>query len=148
MLLQATGTLLVLGHDGRVLRRFAPRERPLEAKLDAARLAVIDRVALSVFDLHSGRRLHRLALQLAGTGTPHLAGISGKVATYIAGAAVHLLDIKHGTDIVLAVPGIAPPVRAALTEAGLFYAYQEAHDRMPGRIAFVPRVELMRALAR
>ncbi len=73
-----------------------------------------------------------------------LGGAARGHAVYIAGAAVHLVNVATGRDRTLTFANTAPPVYAALTDAGLFVSYNQAYSRPHGRVVFIPQARLAR----
>lgn len=63
------------------------------------------------------------------------------------GAAFHMLRFSGGRDVVIRTPNATEPVLARLVPGGLFYAFNEAYSKRPGRLAFVTLSALDRALA-
>ena len=135
------GSLELLSLDGRVLKTFDVPS--VAAVLAGDDLVVLVQGELRDYSVASGELLHawplpnvyssghfcmlycadfRLTLDYAARG----------VVVYRLDGVVHLLRLRDGTDVT--VPGATA---AALTNAGLFYAYV-GEEPWPGRIRFVP----------
>ena len=69
------------------------------------------------------------------------------LAAYVVGAAVHVLRLSDGREIVIDTPNATGPVFARFVPNGLFYSFNESYAERPGRLAFVARSDLERALA-
>jgi hypothetical protein len=72
---------------------------------------------------------------------------AGDLALYVVGAAIHVLRLSDGRDVVIDTPNATEPIFARLVPNGLFYAFNVAYAKRPGRLVFVTRSELGRALA-
>jgi hypothetical protein len=70
----------------------------------------------------------------------------GDLVAYLVGDAVHLVRLSDGREIVIDTPNATGPVFARYVPGGLFYSYNESYDERPGRLVFVTRSELDRAL--
>jgi hypothetical protein len=66
---------------------------------------------------------------------------------YVVGVAIHVLRLSDGREIVIDTPNATEPALARFVPSGLFYSFNEAYDNRPGRLVFVTRSELERALA-
>ena len=80
-----------------------------------------------------------------------LEGTDGRLVIYTAGSSIHLLS--HGRERVMRTGArrlrrlrydVQRPVHAALTADGLYYCFNVADRRYPGRVVFVPRGALPR----
>lgn len=133
---------------GRGIRTFAfGPGSVLGAALDGARLLVLQSMRLTVLDLGSGRRMGSWPVRRGFGPAPQLEGAQGDLAAYVVGAAVHVLRLSDGREIVIDTPNATEPVFARFVRSGLFYSFNESYDKRPGRLAFVARSELERALA-
>jgi WD40-like Beta Propeller Repeat len=129
-------------------RTFWFQRAPLNAVFDGPRLFVQEPASLVVVDLANGRRRTVRWSAERGFGPPPvLADARADLAVYVVGAGVHVLRITDGEEIVADAPNATTPVLARLTSRGLFYSYNEANTRRPGRLVFVPREALERALS-
>ena len=77
---------------------------------------------------------------------PELEGARGDLAAYVVGAAVHVVRLSDGREIVIDTPNATEPVFARFVPSGLFYSFNESYRSRPGRLVFVSRLELERAL--
>ena len=140
-------TVRVFSPAGRI-RTFTLDGRPvLDAVLDGPRLVVLQRKQLTVFDLGSGHRRATWPVRLGFNSGAELEDAAGELALYVVGAAIHVLRLSDGRDVVIDTPNATEPVFARLVPNGLFYAFNVAYVKRPGRLAFVTRSELDRALA-
>jgi hypothetical protein len=140
-------TVRVFSPGGRVWT-FALDGRPvLDAALDGPRLVVLQRKQLTVFDLGTGHRRATWPVQLGFASGAELEDAAGDLALYVVGAAIHVLRLSDGRDVVIDTPNATEPVFARLVPDGLFYAFNVAYAKRPGRLAFVTLSELDRALA-
>ena len=78
---------------------------------------------------------------------PELEGVQGDLAAYVVGAAVHVVRLSDGREIVIDTPHATEPVFARFVPSGLFYSFNESYAKRAGRLVFVARPELERALA-
>jgi dipeptidyl aminopeptidase/acylaminoacyl peptidase len=137
--------VVVVSGDGRTVRRFSfGRNQARGAAVDGRRLAVLLRGRLVVYD--AGRRRASWPVVRGFGPPPVLEDVEGDLAVYVAGVAIHLVRLTDGRDIVIRIPHEAGPAFAELVPAGLFYAYNVAYSKPPGRVAFVTRADLLRAL--
>jgi hypothetical protein len=136
----------VLSPDGGI-RTFAfGGPRVLGAALDGRRLVVLQNTRLTVIDLGRDRRTASWPVRRGFGPDPKLEDAQGGLAAYVVGAAVHVLRVTDGREIVVDTPNAAEPVFARFVPGGLFYAFNESYRRRPGRLLFVARPELERAL--
>jgi hypothetical protein len=70
---------------------------------------------------------------------------AGDLVLYVAGAAIHVLRLSDGRDVVIHTPDATEPVFARLVSNGFFYAFNVAYAKRPGRLVFVTRADLDRA---
>jgi len=151
LLRRGDGALELRSAAGSLLRMFRV-DTPLDAALAGRLLVVLVPGELRVLDTRSGRLLHRWPLRRVPFGgvcielpyqcpSPELelAGAATGLAAYIADGVVHVVRLADGLDVV-----VARGTQAAITSAGLFYAYSGA-DPWPGRVRFVSRALLFRA---
>jgi hypothetical protein len=119
--------------------------------LDGGKLVMLEVGRVVVFDVASGRRLHswRTAQALSDDGgsASQLAGVGGSLLAYVIDARIHVLDLSTGREVVLNTPGATAPVSAAFGRSKLFYAYNEAYSKHPGRVGFIPIPALSRAIS-
>jgi hypothetical protein len=131
---------------GGPIRTFALDGRPvLDAALDGPRLVVLQRRHVTSFDLRTGHRLARRPVQLGFRSAPELEDAAGDLVLYVVGADIHVLRLSDGRDVVIHTPDATEPVFASLVPNGLFYAFNVAYAKRPGRVVFVTRADLDRA---
>ena len=119
----------------------------LGAALDGPRLLVLQSTRLTVIDLRRGRRTASRRVRRGFGPAPELEGAQGDLAAYVVGAAVHVLRISDGREIVIDTPNAIKPVFARFVPSGLFDSFNESYEKRPGRLVYVARTELERALA-
>ena len=146
--IRGRSSVSVLSARGR-MRTFAfGRRRVRGAALDGPRLVVLQGTELTVLDLGSGRRTVSWPVRRGFGPDPALADVQGKLAAYVVGATVHVLRLSDGREIVLDTPGATEPAFARFVPSGLFYSFNQSYAIRPGRLVFVARPELERALAK
>jgi Tol biopolymer transport system component len=142
--------------DGKAVTVLSPRgaartfafggRRILGAALDGPRLLVLESTRLIVLDVGGGRRTAAWPLRRGFGPAPELDDAQGDLAAYVVGAAVHVLRLSDGHEIVIDTPNATEPVFARFVPSGLFYSFNESYDKRPGRLVFVSRSKLERAL--
>ena len=144
--LTADDSVVVLDTSGRLRGRIRVGRGPvLGAALDREQLVLLRRRAIEVYDLRSGHR--RRSRELEASPVPvWLHDAHGDLVVYSRGVAITLLRLSSGRSVVLDLPNQAGPTSAALEPDGLYYSFNVAHAPRPGRIAFVPRGALARAV--
>jgi Tol biopolymer transport system component len=120
--------------------------RVLGAALDGPRLLVLQATRLTVLDLRNGRRAVSWPVRRAFGPAPELEGVQGDLAAYAVGASIHVLRLHDGREIVVDIPNATEPVFARFVPGGLFYSFNAAYEKRPGRLVFVARSQLERAL--
>lgn len=80
-----------------------------------------------------------------------LEGADARLVVYTAGSAIHILSNRHENVVRTGAQplrafrdDVQRPVHAALTADGLYYCFNVADRRYPGRVVFVPRAALPR----
>ena len=134
--------LVTVGTSGQVLGTapFA-RSATTSVRLDGGRLFTTSETTLTQSDLN-GRPQHTWTLVDEGGGPPTLEGVSGDLAVYVSGVAIHVLRLSTGQDVPLSLPNQGPWLDVDLTSAGLYYAYDAPRSTKPGRMGIVPYAEL------
>ena len=84
-------------------------------------------------------------MQLGFRSAAELEDAAGDLVLYVVGAAIHVLRLSDGRDVVIHTPDATEPVFARLVPNGLFYAFNVAYAKRPGRLVFVTRADLDRA---
>ncbi len=142
------GSLAVVDGDGRLVRGFHFAQRPLAAELAGDRLVVLrsarDGQRLQVFRLADGKRVR--SLRTAGGGLAEFESASGRLAAYVVGIAIHVVDLMNGHDVVLRFPQQAGTAHARLLPSGLVYSVGEAYSARPWALGFIPRATLLSLL--
>jgi Tol biopolymer transport system component len=118
--------------------------------LTGSRAAVLAGGQLRVYDVRSGRRIASWPL---AQPPEELAGAAAGLVVFVHGRLVHVVRLRDGREAVFDVPAHRIPganpatkrVRADISAAGLYYSYNLARGRYPGRVVFVP---LARVVAR
>ena len=125
--------------------QFAPNELT-GAALSGAQVVVSSVDELRVYDVATGalRATWRLPTDLT---TPRLRDANGGLAVYARGPAIHVVRLTDGRDVGVYARGQGEQPDAAIEPQGLYYAYNMIGRLKPGRLAFVPRAQLLRQLA-
>jgi Tol biopolymer transport system component len=133
--LRSDGRLEILGANGRLLASLAIPGPVRGASLSRRHLVVLTNTQLLAYTI--GTRKIERRWSLARTSAERkLAGVAGELVAYTEGRTIRLLRLTDGRRRTLQVEGVGQ-VRAALTSAGLFYAYAVKGSDHPGRVAFV-----------
>ena len=145
----ADGRTAILSASGArlaVLRTSGRRSLDVAQFLLAGRrLLLLDRRTLRAYDTSTGKL--RWARRVPAGA--HLEAADGRLIVFTAGPSVHVLSRRH--DTVIRTSARAPHplgayvdrlVHAALTANGLYYCFDVADARDPGRVVFVPRAAL------
>lgn len=130
--------------DGRRERTLAfPRTSAIEAALSHDRLVARSNDRLTVIDLTTEER--RTFPLIANAGAA-LLDVEDEFVLYRAAGAIQALDLATGKTRSLELAGAAPPLSARLEPSGLYYLYNSANQRRPGRVAFVPLADMRAAV--
>ncbi len=135
----------VLSPGGGVHTFTFGRSRILGAALDGPRLVVLQSRQLTMLDLGRGRRTVWPVRRGFGPA-PELEDTQGGLVAYVVGVAIHILRLFDGREIVVDTPKATEPVFARFVPSGLFYSFNESYASRPGRLVFVRRDEVERAL--
>jgi len=146
--------IAILRPDGTLVRTFAtPQPRPKDFALDqqspyllaGRELVLVDGRSLCAFDTKTGK----LLWQRRVPPRAQLEAADGDLVVYTAGRIVHVLS--HGNDRIVDTGAselhrlrfvVERPVHAAVDGSGLYYCFNVADRRYPGRVVFVPRSAL------
>jgi len=109
--------------------------------VDDKAFAVLRTGQIQVRDARNGTVEKRWPVT-ATNGPVVLDGARNGFAAYIDGLVIHLLRLSDGRDVALSIPGEEGPVAVDLEPDGLYYSFNEADGRLPGRVCFVPWSEL------
>jgi Tol biopolymer transport system component len=141
------GSLEAVSARGRLIGVVRAAQRPAAAALAGNRIVVLAHVGradqLQVYRLSDGRRVR--SWPLAG-GSVELQSAHGRLAVYGVGAAIHVIDLVSGHDVILQFAQQAGEPVARLVKAGLVYTYAASDAVRPGRLGFIPRANLARLL--
>jgi hypothetical protein len=165
--LRSDARIAVLDAKGKPVRTFPfARGEVRGATLDGRRLVVLRRSegrhSIDAYDVTNGSRVSRaiappgptsdrrctwpvVALPLCREPYARLRLVDSErgIAVYVLGREIHLVQIADGARTVVRPPATRGTVEAQLERSGLFYAYQAADPKMPGRVAFVPYTEIV-----
>jgi Tol biopolymer transport system component len=143
-----SGTTVSVFSAGGRIRTFALDGRPvLDAALDGPRLVVLQRKRLTVIDLGTGHRLAAWPVRRGFGRAANLQDAQRGLVAYVIGVAIHVLRLSDGREIVIDTPNATEPSFARFVPSGLFYSFNESYASRPGRLVFVTRDEVQRALA-
>lgn len=162
--LRSDATVAVMSSEGRVVKTFpfVPGE-VRGATLDGKRLVVLRRSdgrhTIEAYDMSGTGRVSRpiappgpasdrrcswpvVSLPLCRQPYARLRLVDSEngIAVYVLGRDIHLLRIVDGARTVIRPPATRGTVEAQLERSGLFYAYQVADSKLPGRVGFLPYV--------
>ena len=115
--------------------------------LDGSRLVALQSGRLTVVDLATGRRQVWRSEFGSDTNQPGLASVRGGFAVYVIGAAVHVMRLSDGREVVLYTRRATEPVLAQFAGKGLYYAYNKAYAKRPGRVGFITMAALEHAIS-
>jgi hypothetical protein len=165
--LRSDARIAVLGATGKPVRTFPfARGDVRGATLDGRRLVVLRRSegrhSIDAYDITNGSQVSRAiaprgpasdrrckwpVVSLPLCRVPYarlrLADSESGIAVYVLGREIHLVRIADGARTMVRPPTTRGAVEAQLERSGLFYAYQVADPRLPGRVAFVPYAEVV-----
>jgi hypothetical protein len=133
------GSVAIFGIDGQLLdtvRTTNARAIALSADL---LLVVAKGGTLEGYDRSTGQLEHVWPI---ASGATTLDASNG-IATYVAGAAVHVLDLSTGRDVTVATGTRRQVTGARIDTAGLLYAFD---TRTEGKIVFVPFATVLKDL--
>lgn len=129
----------VLDDHGAVVRDFPLGAGEVTAaRLDGSRLAIARAGAIEVYDVSTGAGV----LQRPLPARFRLVDVDGGIAVLLRNNVVRLLRLEDGRTVTL-TPGRSP-VLAELEAPGLYYSY--ATSAGGGRVAFMPRAEILQKL--
>jgi TolB protein len=119
--------------------------------LTGSQAAVLAGRRLHVYELRSGRRVASWPL---ARPPQELAGAAAGLVAFVHGRFVHVVRLRDGHATVFEVPAQRIPganpgtrrVEADLSPHGLYYSYNVARSRYPGRVAFVPLAQVLTRL--
>jgi Tol biopolymer transport system component len=141
------GSLEAVSARGRLIGVVRAAQRPAAAALAGNRIVVLAHVGradqLQVYRLSDGRRVR--SWPMAG-GSVELQSAHGRLAVYGVGAAIHVIDLVTGHDVILQFAQQADEPEARLVKAGLVYTYGASDAVRPGRLGFIPRANLAQLL--
>jgi Tol biopolymer transport system component len=140
--LRHDGTLVILNTQARRMSAFHLGVTGVSAaRLTGSQLVVLRNGTIEARDATRGTMKHRWLIAPSGAEIS-LEDAQGNFAAYTSGIAIHLLRLSDGRDRVLQIANEAGPAHAELEPAGLYYSYNAAGKKKPGRVAFVPLEEL------
>jgi len=105
----------------------------LKREEDSARLLVIR--------LRDGKLIRSWPLPAADT--LEFESAYGKLAVYVVGIALHVMNLEDGRDVALMFPQQVGETHARLVAGGLFYSHGRAYAARTGQLGFIPRSRLV-----
>lgn len=129
--LRADGSVAVFGIAGQLLQTIRPTNARAIALAGNLLAVVVKGGNADVYDRTTGALLHAWPIASGATSID----ASNGIATYVAGAAVHVLDLSTGRDVTVATGKRRQVSGARIDTVGLLYAFD---TRTGGTIAFVP----------
>jgi hypothetical protein len=145
--LRGRNAIGVFSPGGEIRTLVVRGPRILGAVLDGRHLVVLQGARIRVLDTTSGRSIVSRSIRRRWGSAPELADAQGHLVAYVVGVAVHVVRLSDGREIVIDTPNATGPVSARFVPNGLFYSFNASYDAHPGRLVFVTRAELGRALA-
>lgn len=139
--LRADGSVAIFGITGRLLRTIQTTNARAIALSGNLLSVVVAGGTVNVYDRTTGALLHTWPIAPGATSIDASKGI----ATYVAGAAVHVLDLSTGRDVTVVTGKRRQVSGARIDSAGLLYAFD---TRSLGKIAFVPFSTVTKRLGR
>jgi hypothetical protein len=146
-----TGAVAITRPDGTLARGLRLRRRPAETSdklpflLEGRELLVLDRGHLLAVDTVTGLIRWRRSLPRGA----ELEDADDGLVVYTVGSSIHMVSRRGETILRTGArrlrrlrADVERPVYAALTPIGLFYSFNVADRRFPGRVVFVPRAQL------
>lgn len=144
----ANGNVAMLTRDGvpvRVLQLSRARGQPQAFLLADRKLVLLTGRALQAYDTTTGK----LAWRRRVPAGARLQAADGRVVVYSVGTVIHVLSSGHETVVHTGATALrslrgftSGLVHAALTPNGLYYCFDVAASRYPGRVVFLPRAAL------
>jgi hypothetical protein len=141
----ADGRVAITRPDGAIVRVLPLRRHvsQIAAYLLAGRhLLLLEHGTLRAYDTGTGR----LRWERRVPTRAQLEAADGRVVVYTTGASIHLLSLGHDRVVRTGAQQLGRLrfyvdrlVHAALTPIGLYYCFNVADRRYPGRVVFVPR---------
>jgi hypothetical protein len=133
--LRSDGKLEILRANGRLLAALVIPGAVRGAYLSRRHLIVLTKTQLLTYTIRTTKIERRWSLART-SALRNLAGVAGGLVAYTEGRTIRLLRLRDGRGRTLQVEGVGQ-VNAALTSAGLFYAYGLRSSKHRGRVAFV-----------
>jgi hypothetical protein len=75
-----------------------------------------------------------------------LQSVRGRLAAYVVGIAIHVVDLMNGRSVVLRFSQQAGATKARFVPAGLVYSYAQAYSARPGTLGLIPMAALVESL--
>jgi hypothetical protein len=143
MAVESGGAVTVLAPSGERVATVPAVEgdAPRSIGIDTTSLAVRRTSTLDLYDAQSGTARTSLRLRSDDAGL-QVAGVSSKLALLRGRHRLVLVRLQDGAESSLPLRSKSI-VGAALTAAGVFYAYNVPRGRRPGRIVFEPTAKLV-----
>jgi hypothetical protein len=141
------GSFAVIASNGKLIRTFRFAKPPVAAELAGQHLVALRPAQgarqLEVYRLSDGKRVRSWPTP---GGTAEFQSARGRLAAYVVGIAIHVIDLMNGHVVVLRFPQQAGTTNARFVPAGLVYSYGEAYSERPGKLGFIPMAALVESL--
>jgi hypothetical protein len=147
LLARADGLLELVSLEGATIGVVDPAAPLRDATVDGSTIFGITAAGIEAYDARSGRHTRVAPIKVPGPAPARLEGVEQRVAAYVVGEAVHLVDLVGGAELVIRPSAARGSVRARLAEVGLYYSYNRVGDDH-GRVVFVPTGEIKGAFRR
>jgi len=145
LLERRSGSLEVVTAAGALIRVLRFASRPADAELAGDRVVVLkreeDSARLLVIRLRDGKLIRSWPLPAADT--LEFESAYGKLAVYVVGIALHVMNLEDGRDVALMFPQQVGETHARLVAGGLFYSHGRAYAARTGQLGFIPRSRLV-----
>lgn len=139
--LRGDGSVAIFGIAGQLLQTVQPANARAVALAGSLLAVVVKGGTLDVYDRTTGALLHAWPI---ASGARSIDASTG-IATYVAGAAVHVIDLDTGRDVTVATGTRRQVSGARIDTAGLLYAF---NTRSQGEVVFVPFAAVAKSLDR
>lgn len=139
--LDRPNVIVIFDANGHAVQRLELQPgRLLGTEIGGGRLVALRPDRLEAYDLGTGKLARVRAVTPAPT--PRLHDADGDLVVYSRGLELTVLSLSSGRRAIVELPDHAGPIGAALTTAGLYYAYNVPRAASPGRVGFVSRGRL------
>jgi hypothetical protein len=141
---EPSGAVEILRGDGSLARRFSFAAGAVKGvALDAADIVVLTPSRLEAYSAVTGTLRHSISLAASAAPTRRLEGVDDGLAALVEGTSIRVVRLEDGRATVIRPPHGSGPVDAHLQPPGLCYSYHDRASAEPGRLALLPRADLL-----